>query len=404
MTESMDPTATQTGPPHEGMSLFRLAMVVLRGKRTILLTGLLFAVLGLLVGFVWKPEYTASTEILPPQQSPSMATAGIISQIGTGGGMSSLGGIASAVQAKSAADMYSLLLLARPSEEALVQRFGLEAAYHTKSPLQARLALSEHTIVTPLKEGLITIDVRDRDPERAAALANGYVEQLRTLMKGLALTGAAQRRIFFEQQVARTKDDVDHAEVAFKQMQQSNHMISVDAQARTLIEGAASLRAEVAAKEVELQGLKSYSTEANPQVQIAERELAALRGQQAQMDAQSQGSYSDVGLSSVPGAELDFVRASRELKYQEELYELLLKQYETARIDEAQDAPIVQVVESAIVPERKSSPKRTLIAIGALLFGLLVGVVRVIYRFWRAGLDPATSAELTEVRRAAFRW
>lgn len=388
----------------ENVNVIQILMCILRGKRTILLAGLVFALCGLVLALWLRPQFTANAEILPPQQSQGVSTAAMLSQVNAASSMGSIGGIASAIQAKTAADMYAAMISARPVEDALIQRYGLKSVYHANTMTAARLGLESHSAITSTKDGFITIAVTDTDRQRAMNLANGYIEELRNLMHGLALTGASQRRIFYEGQLVKAKDDLEHAEVAFKQMQQGSRMIMLDAQSRTLIEGAAELRAKVAAKEVELQGLRAYSTEENPQVQIEEKELAALRSQESQMDANSQGSYSGVGLSSVPDAELSYVRASRELKYQEELYDLLVKQYEGSRIDEAQEAPIVQVIEPAILPEVKSGPRRGFIVIASFFFGLIIGILIVLYRAWRSELDQSSNSAIRELLKAAFQW
>ncbi|MES2392712.1 MAG: GNVR domain-containing protein [Acidobacteriota bacterium] len=386
----------------DGPSLLTVLLWLLRAKRTIFLTGLVFALCGLGFSFTLPVQYTAQTEILPPQ-APQGASSSAMSQMGAASAAAgSLSGFASTMQAKSIADMYSLMIVARPIQDALIQRFDLRTVYHDRMMLQARGDLAGSTEVAALREGFVTLAVTDTDPVRARDMANGYVEQLRVLLKGLASGGASQRRAFYEQQMAAAKFDLSQAEMAFEKMQKTSHMISVDAQSKTLIEGAANLRAQMAAKEVELRGLRTYSTEANPEVEIAEQQLAALHAQQGQLNAESKGSYSDVGLSSVPAAELDYVRASRELRYHEELYEMLSKQYEVAKVDEAQDAPVVEVIEPAILPEKKSSPRRGLIMLGAMVVGFLAGVVRVLYRQWRLGLDTERRGQLAEVRRAAF--
>ena len=151
-----------------------------------------------------------------------------------------------------------------------------------------------------------------------------------------------------------------------------------------MLETAASLRSQITAREVQLESLRSYSTESNPQVQIAESEMNALRGQLSQLESQGQGGYGGKALKSVPGSEVEFVRATRELKYQEALYDLMLKQYEGSRIDESRDAPIIQVIEPALVPDHKFGPRRyrdMRYAFGAgIVLGILIAPVPLLAR------------------------
>ena len=188
-------------------------------------------------------------------------------------------------------------------------------------------------------------------------------------------------------------------------VQQTSKMVSLDSQARVLLERAATLRSQVTVQEVELQRLRSYLTEDNSQVQIAETSLNALRGQLAQLESQSSGgSFTGGGLTSVPSAELDFVRATREVKYREALYETMAKQYELSHIDESRTAPGVQVIEPAFATEHKAGPHRSIFLLAGLLLGFLLRFLLALHRFWRSGLDAEDLEHLSEVRRAAFSW
>jgi hypothetical protein len=135
-------------------------------------------------------------------------------------------------------------------------------------------------------------------------------------------------------------------------------LVQLDAQAKTMIEGLAVLRAQIDAKDVELQAMRSYSTEHNPEVALAERELSSLRAEAARLQQRNHSpGFGDMGLEDVPGAGLEYLRAEHELKYRQAMFDLLIKQYDAARLDESKDAAIIQVVEPAIVPDRRSSPQ-----------------------------------------------
>jgi uncharacterized protein involved in exopolysaccharide biosynthesis len=401
----LDPKAPSSPlDDRDSVNLVEIALVILRGKRTMALGAV---VLGL-VTFFWvfssKPYFTASVKILPPRSRPTGAAA-LMSQAGMSSESGNVfGSLETAVQAKTSADLYTAMLQTRPILDAVVTRFGLLGMYHTQSMMIARNALAGSTKVVPTKEGFIVVSVTDLDRNHASDLANGYVLELRNFMRGLALSEASQRRSFYEGQLEKYKDDLANAELAFKKMQQNSKVLSVDAQMRALIEGASDVRAKMVAKEVELQSLRSYSTDSNPQVQIAERELAALRGQLSQMDVRNEPGFTGVGLNNVPEAELNYVRASRELKYQEALYDLMVKQYETSRIDEARDAPVVQVIEPAIPPERKAGPHVAITTLAGAAVGAFLGFLWVCFQAWRATLSADALKQLKGIRKAAFRW
>jgi uncharacterized protein involved in exopolysaccharide biosynthesis len=258
----------------------------------------------------------------------------------------------------------------------------------------ARKKLESSTQIVSEKSSLISISVTDSDRQRAADIANAYTEQLRNLSKTISVTEAARRRLFFEDQLNAQKQALAAAETAFQQVQQNKGLVLLDTQANVIIGSLASLQGQIAAREVDLQALRSYSTEHNPDVQLAERELQAMRGEAAQVEQHSQPTgYSDMGLKDVPKAGLDYIRAQRELQYQQALYDLLLKQYQAARLDEAKEAAVIQVVEPAILPDQKSAPKRGSILLLFVLLGLFAGAALVRILSWKQAVasDPALS-------------
>jgi uncharacterized protein involved in exopolysaccharide biosynthesis len=197
------------------------------------------------------------------------------------------------------------------------------------------------------------------------------------LTQHLAVTEASQRRLFFEQQVQQAKDSLANAEVALKETQQKTGMIQLDSQAKAMLEAIGKLKAQVAAKEVELQAMKSFATEQNPDVVLTQEQLSALRGQLAKLEKQQPTDSADpfMAAEKVPAVALEYVRRLREVKYQEAIFELLAKQYQAAKLDEAKEAAVIQTVDPAITPDKKSSPERALILGIGLIGGFFLGVV-----------------------------
>jgi uncharacterized protein involved in exopolysaccharide biosynthesis len=201
----------------------------------------------------------------------------------------------------------------------------------------------------------------------------------------------------------QTKEALIAAALAFQQVQQQKGMVALDAQAKAMIEGLAALRAQVAAKQVEVQGLRSYSTEKNPEVQLAERELVALEAEEASMERQNNSpGIAGLGLGNVPSAGMEYLHAEHELQYQQALYDMLMKQYDAARLDESKDAAIIQVVEPAIAPEQKSAPKRSLIVLLFTIAGLFSGCLLVQLLWWkeRTQSDPESYARMQTIKYA----
>lgn len=384
----------------QNLQATRLLTTLLQSKRSLVLYALAGGILLFCYALTLKNQYTASTRVLPPQMRAPTA----ISMLGglTGGGdVGGLASLGSALQTKSQGDSFMVLLTAWPVLDAVVHDANLQAVYRAKTVAAARVDLNAHTALSAEK-GFVTISVTDTDPNRAATIANDYIERVRDSMRGMALTEASQRRMFYEVQLAKAKDDLSDAEANFKSMQQSSSVLTLDTQARTLLESAATLRSQITAQEVELQRLRTYLTDDNPQLQIAQTSLNALRGQLAQVESQNRGGFTGGSLSNVPQTELNFVRATREVKYREALYDLMVKQYEASRIDEVRTAPVVQVIEPAYAPDVKSGPHRSLFALGGVLLGVAIWFLLGVYRFWRGSLDGPDLERLLEIRRAAW--
>ncbi len=347
--------------------------------------------LGLLCAFVLPVRYTSVTKIMPPRQVPS--TSALVNGIS---GVGSLGEVTSGgLSLRDPNAIYIGLLKSRTIADAIINTFNLEKVYRVKDMTAARKRLQANTTIISEQSTLISISVTDSDKKRVADMASAYTEQLRALTKTLSLTEASRRRVFFEEQLKSQKEALLAAEVAFQQTQQRSGLVHLDAQANVLISSLGALRAKIAAKEVELQALRSYSTERNTDVQLAERELAAMQGEAAHLEQNGQPSgSSEMGLKDVPKAGLDYIRAQRELQYQQSLFDLLLKQYEAARLDEAKEAAVIQVVEPAIEPDSRSSPHRALV----LLLFTIGGFLASCFLVWVMRLREAAQSDPDLVR------
>jgi uncharacterized protein involved in exopolysaccharide biosynthesis len=362
------------GPSPTGteVSLLGILVLLVERKRFIMRLVLGAAVLATVVSFLLPVRYEAKIVLLPPQQNSSMGSA-LLGQLGNLGSLASLAG--GSLGIKNPADMYVSLLTSRTVEDAMIQRFGLMAEYHEKRMSDARREFEHRTTaVVGTKDGLIRISVEDRDPKRAAELANGFVEEFRKLSASLAITEAARRRLFFEQQLQQAKDNLTTAEEAMRKTQQSTGVLQIDSQARSLIESAAVLRAQVVAKQVQIQSMRSFAAEDNPSLILARQELAALQAQLEQLAGSQHDTGSDINLSKgrVTESGMEYLRRYRDLKYNETVFELLAKEFEVAKLDEAREGAIIQVVDPAVPPDKKSFPPRLLIVIAVTIFAFFV--------------------------------
>ncbi|MGD0731246.1 MAG: Wzz/FepE/Etk N-terminal domain-containing protein [Terracidiphilus sp.] len=345
-----------------------LLQVAWRRRQLVGVTVLAIALLGTAASLLLPNRYTATTVLLPPQQGGSSGAA-LMAQLSSLGGMAAGGG---AMGIKNPNDQQVALLKCRTLEDAMAARFHLQAAYHRKYLSTTRKRWERASkIESGLKDGLIRLSVTDGDPGRAAELANGWVQEYRRLTATLALTEASQRRLFFERQLNAAHEDLTRAEEDMKQTEQRTGVIEIQSQARAMIASASLLRGQLAAKQVEIRGMREFAATENPDLQRAEQELAALEGQLAAMDAASDRSSGDLAAprGTMTQAGLDYTRALREVKYRETIQDLLMRQYEGARVDEARQGALIQVVDEAVAPDRPS-PYRIWVLLGALLAAL----------------------------------
>lgn len=344
-------------------------LIALRQSRLILVASLAIIVAGAAVALLLPRRYTATAVVLPPQQGGSSGAA-MLAQLGNLGALASIGG---SLSLKNPNDLQVSLLRSQTVEDAMAARFHLESLYRKRYLSATRKEWERRTAIdNGLKDGLLRLSVADSDPQRAAALANAWVEEYRRMTASLAITEAAQRRLFFARERDAARGDLARAEDDLKQTEQRTGVIEIDGQARAMIASAAMLRAQVEARQVEIRAMREFAAGQNPDLERAEQELSGMQAQLADMNAAADRGQGDL---SMPGGRitqdgLDYLRALREVKYRESVYELLAREYEVARVDEARQGALIQVVDPALVPDRPNVAYRVWIAAGALLGAL----------------------------------
>lgn len=371
--------------------LVDILIALAKRKKQLFYVPIGIAVLTAAVSLLLPNVYSAGAKLLPPQQ-PQSGAAALLSQLGGVAGAVAGGGI------KNPNDLYVGILKSRTVADRLIERFQLKKVYDTDSMERARSTLEQNTTVTAGKDGLITIGVEDRNQELVAKIANAYIEELLNLTKTLAITEASKRRVFFERQFEATKNNLASAESALKGALDARGVISVDSESRAMLETVGRLRAQVSAKEIQLNSMSAFVTANNPDYKRVEEELSSLRAELSKLEnGRGEGNGNPGAVDRQDKTGLTNIKLLRDVKYYQMLYELLAKQYEAARLDEAKDPSIVQVLDSAVVPEKKTRPKRALIVIFAYLIaffatafwivlkeGLLDSVVGEDAEKWRA--------------------
>jgi uncharacterized protein involved in exopolysaccharide biosynthesis len=291
--------------------------------------------------------------------------------------LGALGGLAGAATGlKNPADQYVAFLKSRSVQDALIDRFKLLDRYETKSREDALKILDGNLQIASGKDGLITIDTGDKDPAFAAQLANGHVEELGRLLNRLAVTEAQQRRLFFEKQLANAKDSLVEAEQALKVSGVNSSALKASPGAA--VEGMAKLKAGITVQEIKLGAMRGYLTEYAPDFKQAQTELAAMRAQMARAEKEEPAANS---------GDSDYIARFREFKYHETMFELFAKQYEMARIDESREGAVIQVLDAAQPPERRSKPVKTQIAV---LTTFASGLALLLFVFMLKAMHKAT--------------
>lgn len=374
------------------ISILDLLLVLAAGKKLIIALTFVCGIAAGVIAFCTTKTYTATATILPPQQQSSSAAA----MLGQLGGFAGLAGQSLGIS--TPADAYIGILESRTVADEMIKQFGLEELYEAEYLTDARKRLKSVSDFKTSDSGMINISVTDKDPQLAADMANAYVEILKTRNNELAVTSASQQRMFYEKQWEDAKNRLFEAEWDLKKFQEESGIIRVDSQMEAVIQSMSKLRAEITARAAVLERVKAGATTQNPEVQRLEAELRKMRDDLKQLEAQDAARNRNdpfLPTSMMPAAGLEYAQKLRDVKYYEAMYEIMARQYEAARIDEAKESPLIQVVDDAVPPERKSAPRRSLYILVGLMLGGMIGVFIVFLR--HAASDPSQAEKVAEL-------
>jgi tyrosine-protein kinase Etk/Wzc len=399
------PPTREYSPPLEAtgigieFDLLDLLLVMAERKKKIILSALVgtFITTGLVL--LMHPVFTAKAVVLPPQQGQS--SAGLLSQLGSLAALTGLGSSGT----KDPNDLYLAVLQSNTVEDGLIKRLHLMDAYHTTRLSEARRLLAANSKFVSEKGGMISITIKDGDPHRAAQIANAYVDELHDINSRLIIGEAGVRRNFFSQQLAIEKDRLTDAEIALQQTEEKTGAISPTGQTGVVISQVAALQSQIISREVQLDALRTSSTDQNPDVIRLNTEIAGLRQQMRGLESEQKGRKpGDISLTSrsLPEDQVTFLRKQRDVQYHTLIFDLIARQFEAARMDEAKASPLIQVLDPAEPPDRKSGPFRALWTLSGLILGFIYGCVSVIGSYVRSRVvaDPENAAKLAQFRRA----
>ena len=369
-------------------------------------------VLSTLIALLIPNQYTSMTQLMPPDnQSSSSSMAMMAATLAKGAGaLSSVAG--DLLTLKSSGAMFVGVLRSQTVQDRLVQQFDLRKVYGKRLNVDARQKLDENTFITEdRKSGIITINVTDHDKQRAAALANSYVEQLNSLVAQLSTSSAHRERVFLEDRLSAVKKNLDEDANQLAQFSSKNNTLDIRDEGRAMLDAAAGIAGQMIAAQSQLEGLRQIYTDSNPRVRSLNAHVMELRkqldklggakvstgatGDQAAVDPTSDMPYPSI--QKLPLLGVKYADLYRQVKIQETVYELLTQQYEMAKVQEAKEIPSVKTLDPARIPERKSFPPRLLIILSGICLAIVIAVV------WVLGSIRWDRLDAQDPRKAFFR-
>lgn len=355
------------------IDLLDLLIVLAKHKKLILGLTTLFAIISIAYVLLVTPIYRATTKILPPTSNKQSQMMSMMAQAGLPNFATGLA--TDALGIKTPGDLFVGLTKSRTIQDTLINRFDLTTRFESENMDLTREALANVTSAnTDAKTGLISISVEDEDPEFAAQLSNAYVEELQIFLEKIAISDAAQQRLFLEEQVKETQVNLLKAEKELTDYQKKTGILSASQQASSLMSAIATFRARISAKEVELRTAETFASPNNPRIQKLKAEVAGLREQLKKLEAQATEGDESFNLSELPDAGMEYLRKLRDQRFYETLYGMLMKQFEQAKMAEAQEPPIIQVIDEAVPPQIKSKPKRKQVVVLATVLGFFLSI------------------------------
>jgi uncharacterized protein involved in exopolysaccharide biosynthesis len=353
-----------------------------------------------LVAFLIPKSYTSTTQLMPPDPQSTSGMAMMAAMAAKAGG--GLAGVAGDLLGlKSSGALFIGVLRSQTSQDRLIEQFDLKKVYGARLVMDARARLDESTSISEdKKSGIITISVTDHSPQRAAALAGAYVDQLNTLVSELSTSSAHREREFLEERLKVAKTDLDDASNQLAQFSSKNNTLDIQQEGKAMLDAAGTIAGEMIAAQSQLEGLRQIYTDNNSRVRSLNARVAELRkqleklgGTQANTGNVTKASSEQTGdpsaakaggglpyptIKSLPLLGAKYADFYRRAKIQETVYELLTEQYELAKVQEAKETPSVKVLDPARVPEKKSFPPRLVIMILGTFLAFAMSVVWVL--------------------------
>ena len=388
------------------ISVLNILIVLCKWKRLLLGGTLGVTVITAIIVFMMPNIYEATSTLMPPQQNGASSAAQALSQlVGTGAGSLIMGNMM-----QSTGDLYVGIVNSDPVLDAVIRKFDLMKLYDEETLVGTRKVLTAKRLKaeTDSKSGIVSISVQDEDPQRAADMANTFVEELKKLFQSVAVTDSTKTRIFFEQELQKAHEKLSQAEEDLQGFQESTGAIKIDDQTTAIVQAIAGQKALIMGKEVQLRVMRTYGTRDNPDVKRSEEELLALKGELEKLEQKKEKTSAGdviVATADIPDVGKQYIRKMRRFKYCEAVWDIMAKQYESARVQEAKESNLVQVIGEAGPSDRKAKPKRGLILLMAMMgsFLLCAGAALALESFEKVYKDEQNKDRISDLKRYV-RW
>ena len=388
-TNSVDETCEE-----DEINLLHLLLVIVRRRMLIVKICATAIVLSVCYSLTLKNIYTATNRFLPPQKENTSALfSSLLSQAGGLAGLAG-GGLGGST------DLYIGILKSRSVADAVIKRLDLQKEFKKKTIEDTRMVVERVVKFKGSKEGIITVSANSKDPQKAAQLANTFVDELTRRSVKLLLVKAGSERLFLEQRLIVVRQELKNAEDDLKAFQEKFKTFRVDTQATVAIEGIARLKAEIVSQEVQLATLSNSRTGENSDVKALQAGISKLKSQLGAMSGSGGPDNVIPTAGNVPSLSVEYFRKVRELKIQEAVFEQLSKQYEVAKINESKDSSTLQVLDEAVPPLKKSKPKRSLIVLLSTVMAFFGSIVIIFVQEHLSKLSPEDVEIIGEIKQS----
>jgi tyrosine-protein kinase Etk/Wzc len=393
----MDPAPSASPQPEGDIVLLDYFMVFLKWKRLVFLGSFMFAVLALVICLVLTPNYQGDVDIMPPQQAGSSIASQFLGQMGGVAGLLPTGGLT------TTGDLYVGIMQSDAILDAIIDRFDLMKFYDLDKRMDARKLLAENLMqaITDPKSGIVAVSVLDPDAQKAADMANAFAQELQKLLENISDTDTKKKRLFLEKETKRSLDLLSQAEDELKAFEEKTGVLKVDDQASAVINQIVGLKAQAAAQEVQIKVMQTYATPSNYDLKKAVEQLSGLKAELRKLEQKQEnpGPNAIIPTGQIPDLGTEYIRKIRDFKFSEMLYELLIKQYEAARLEEARESSTVDIISPATPADRKAVPKTLLIVLlmGAVSFFLLTLVAFVLEFVEKSSTNPAFQVRVLQI-------